>query len=57
MSTLEELEAELRTVHAERDRQYWCFTRQARARPVDPGLCRRQVGLERQIREMRWPRR
>ena len=33
-----QLEAELKDVRAQRQAQYWAFTRQARAKPVDAAL-------------------
>lgn len=39
--TRQELEAELKILDAERNAQYWTFTRCARGKPVDPKLTRR----------------
>ncbi len=48
--TLAELEAELRRLTEAKNAQYWAFCRQAKAGPLDPALCRRQVELEQEIR-------
>ena len=51
--TLEQLEAELHRVTEQKNAQYWAFCRQAKAPPVDPALCRRQVELELEIRRVK----
>jgi hypothetical protein len=43
------LKSRLRTVEAERERQYWAFTRTARGKPVDPCLTTEVAWLEDQI--------
>ena len=48
-----QLEAELRDVRAQRQAQYWAFTRQSRAKPVDPALCRREIELEADLKAAR----
>ena len=47
--SLQELKQELEKVTAERNRQYWDFTRTARGKPVDPAITRKMVELENQI--------
>ena len=47
---LQELKQELEDVQAERNSQYWNFTRTARGKPVDPALTRKMVALEDQIK-------
>jgi hypothetical protein len=47
--SLEEAERERSNLEAERQRQYWMFTRQARGQPVDPALTRRLAQVEDRI--------
>lgn len=51
--TLAELEAELKQVEDERNRQYWAFTRTARGKPVEARITRRSYELQEQIRVLR----
>lgn len=53
VNRISELEAELRQVRETKNEQYWAFTRQANAPPVDPALCRREVELEAELRDAR----
>lgn len=48
-----QLETELKDVRAQRQAQYWAFTRQARAKPVDPALCRREIELDAELKAER----
>ena len=48
-----QLETELKDVRAQRQAQYWAFTRQARVKPVDPALCRREIELEAELKAAR----
>lgn len=52
---IEQMEADLATLKAEENKQYWTFTRTARGWPVDPAICRQISDLENQIRALKFP--
>lgn len=53
LDRIAQLEAELKEVRSQRQAQYWAFTRQARAKPVDPALCRREIELDAELKAAR----